>query len=75
MILAETRLPGWQRAENVLTIFEEPSLLNSEATLTDIVDAVKNCGTVDESRQFLQQQCEICFDSFPCRLVSMAKRP
>jgi len=69
MILAEADLPGWLRAENVLTILEEPSLIGPLCTLNDIVDAVKNRGTVDESRQFLHQQCEICYDDFPSRLV------
>ena len=68
MIFAEGNLVGWQRAENVISILTGPTV-DSEFTLLDVVDAVKNSSSLAECRRFLMQECEICYVSYPSRMV------
>ncbi len=61
-------MQGWGRAENVLKILD---MLESEqeATVEDVIEAVSNCGNINDSLKFLKQECQICFAPYPMSKV------
>ncbi|XP_063439379.1 uncharacterized protein LOC134720797 [Mytilus trossulus] len=66
LILVEGKLQSWGRAEIVIRILdEEVATKNIEASLEEVVEAVRNCGDRASSLVFLKQYCEICYCQFP----------
>lgn len=70
MILVEGKLQSWGRAEIVTRILdEEVDTGNIEASLEEVVEAVRNCGDRASSLVFLKQYCQICYSQFPMTKV------
>jgi hypothetical protein len=49
---------------------EEVAQNNLEASLEEVVEAVRNCGDRASSLIFLKQYCECCYSQFPMTKVS-----
>ncbi|XP_060066432.1 uncharacterized protein LOC132546733 [Ylistrum balloti] len=65
MILVEGKLQSWGRAEVVIKILDVDVANNTvEASLGEIVEAVKNCQDYKSSLVYLSQECEICMGKF-----------
>ncbi|KAK3603441.1 hypothetical protein CHS0354_009421 [Potamilus streckersoni] len=68
LILVESKLQSWGRAEVVIKILDN-EMNNAEdplnCTLEDVVEAVRNCGDRRASVAFLTQECGICFSKYP----------
>ncbi|KAL3860237.1 hypothetical protein ACJMK2_010391 [Sinanodonta woodiana] len=68
LILVESKLQSWGRAEVVIKILDN-EMNNVEdplnCTLEDVVEAVRNCGDRRASVAFLTQECGICFSKYP----------
>ena len=63
--LVEAGLQGWGRAENVITLIDE----GLEVTVTEVIDAVLQRGNLTQARDFLQQECCICYMTYPASQV------
>ena len=67
----EGKLQSWGRAEIVIRILDEEVAQNKlEASLEEVVEAVRNCGDRASSLIFLKQYCECCYSEFPMTKVS-----
>lgn len=67
----EGKLQSWGRAEIVIRILDEEVAQNNlEASLEEVVEAVRNCGDRASSLIFLKQYCECCYSQFPMTKVS-----
>ncbi|XP_033753784.1 LOW QUALITY PROTEIN: E3 ubiquitin-protein ligase RNF31-like [Pecten maximus] len=65
MILVEGKLQSWGRAEVVIKILDiDVATKKVEASLGEIVEAVKNCQDYKSSLVYLSQECEICTGKF-----------
>ncbi|XP_069114483.1 uncharacterized protein [Argopecten irradians] len=65
MILVEGKLQSWGRAEVVIKILDVDVANNQiEASLGEIVEAVKNCQDYKSSMVYLSQECQICMGRF-----------
>ncbi|KAK3086203.1 hypothetical protein FSP39_015157 [Pinctada imbricata] len=66
MIMVEGKLQSWGRAHTVIRILDiDVAEKGLEATLEDIVEAVRNCGDRQSSLAYLQQECQLCFCYYP----------
>ena len=66
MIMVEGKLQSWGRALTVIKILDTDVAGGSlDATLEEIVEAVRNCGDRHSSLAYLQQMCQICFCPYP----------
>ncbi|OWF56472.1 uncharacterized protein LOC110446780 [Mizuhopecten yessoensis] len=65
MILVEGKLQSWGRAEVVIKILDiDIANKTVEASLAEIVEAVKNCQDYKSSIVYLSQECQICMSRF-----------
>ena len=64
MILVEGRLKGWLRAEMVINILDA-GVPDTEVTVEDVVEAVRNCVDTKSAMAYLRQECQICFSTYP----------
>ncbi|XP_005111217.1 E3 ubiquitin-protein ligase lubel [Aplysia californica] len=64
MILVEGRLKSWGRAEMVISILDQ-GVPRTEVSLEDVVEAVRNCRDRQSALAYLQQECQICYATFP----------
>ncbi|CAH1779905.1 unnamed protein product [Owenia fusiformis] len=68
-ILVEGRLKSWEEAESVMKILEIGDE-EMNVTLEDIIEAVKtNSGDVYGTLDYLKQECEICYETFPMHYI------
>lgn len=66
LILVEGKLQSWGRAEIVIRIIDEEVAKDKlDASLEEVVEAVRNCGDRSSSLVFLKQYCECCYSQFP----------
>lgn len=70
MILVEGKLKSWGRADLVIKILDD-YLPDENVSLEDIVDAVRNCHDRQSALVYLQQECLICFATFPMNKVNL----
>ena len=71
MVLAETDT-SWVRGENIIKVLATEGL-GEGCNLRDVVDAVRDQGTLERSISFLQQDCCMCYTPYPARLVRALK--
>lgn len=72
MILVESDLPGWKRAEHVLELLERSAELEGDICLEDIVEATRTYHNVQECcDRYLQIECVMCFTKSPQRKVKV----
>ena len=70
--MVEGKLQSWGRAQTVIKILEDEVVKGDiEASLEDVVDAVKNYGNKKDSLKYLQQECQCCYSTFPMSKVSL----
>jgi len=74
--MVEGKLQSWGRAETVIKILDTDAAHGAlEATLEEIVEAVRNCGDRQSSLVYLQQDCQCCYTLYPmskvCKLYKM----
>jgi hypothetical protein len=69
IILSESRLQGWARAENVLRLINSEPPLTDGVLLSDIIEAARSFGSVSKCRRFLQKECEVCYSTYPSRQI------
>ena len=65
MLLVERCLQSWGRAETAV------KLIDRGFAVEDAVDAARQCGDLQRSLRFLQQECPLCFDEKPMSQVKI----
>ncbi|XP_074644395.1 uncharacterized protein LOC141901185 [Tubulanus polymorphus] len=69
-ILIESDLKSWGRAGLVVKIIDDHAdELCENVELSDIIDAVRNCGDVNRSLDYLSQDCELCYSACPMNKI------
>ena len=64
-VLAEKDIISWGRAEVVI------KLIDRGHGVDDSVDAARNCGDLQRSLRYLQQECPLCVDVYPMSQVCL----
>ena len=64
-VFAEKDIISWGRAEVVI------KLIDRGHGVDDSVDAARNCGDLQRSLRYLQQECPLCVDVYPMSQVCL----
>lgn len=64
-VLAEKDIISWGRAEVVI------KLIDRGHGVDDSVDAARNCGDLQRSLRYLEQECPVCTSEYPMSQVCL----
>ena len=53
----------------MITLIDTPDIVEAGITVRDIIEAVKSRGDIDEAKEMLLKECELCFTTFPMHKV------
>ena len=56
----------WGRAENVVRLLDD---MPEDVTVVDVIEAVRQCDAREAAINYLQQECLMCYSSYPASKV------